>query len=246
MRRTLIPLAAAVLTSVLAVGTLAPAASAAPDRERGGKATSQVDKRLSSEQRKVVSLATSKDSALARTLRTLTRDPLVVGQTEVLTNITADRALLDTLKAAAVSGTTVEDVRAVGTQVRAVRPDVYPVVLNGLRQATRVQTLVPANDATISELAGQADAKELDGFDVTQVLGLLAGAGNANGEALVLAGQVIARGVVLTATSGIAARNAFSADVAASDERLDTVEAQLLLATEALAAMVPVVEEPAA
>lgn len=246
MRRTLAPLVAATVSAVLAAGALAPAASAASGTSRGGTSMSQADRRLSTEQRKVVSLVTAKDRALARVVREVARKEIAVGQAEVLANVAADRAALDALRAASVSATTVAEVRALSAQVHAVRPEVYAVVVNGLRQASRFQELVAANAAAISDLAGQADAKRSDGFDVSEVDTLLASAADANDEALALAGSVIDQGVQLTARGDTAAREAFSADVAAAGERLDTVDAHLAAVTDALAAMVPVAEQPVA
>ncbi len=175
-RSSLLAIAAVALAAV----TLAPAstATAAPGG-KGTKAGSPVvkaDKRLATEQRKVTSSIATKDAALRR----VKVAQLPVGATEVAANIAADRVALGELKDAALVATTVTDVHLVGTQVNAVRPEVYAVVVNGLRQAVRFEQVAADNTVAVTDLAAQADAKELEGFDVTGVRELLGSATLAN------------------------------------------------------------------
>ena len=251
-RSSLVALAAVALTAVVAVG-LPSSASAAPGGKgpKSGSAntvkstTAKADRLLSSERTKVARRVASKDAALVRAARTVTRATLTVGEAEVLANVAADRTALAALKAAAGSATTVSDVRLVGAQVQAVRPEVYDVVVNGLRQAVHFQEVAAANTAAVTDLTTQTDAKELEGYDVLAVRDLLASATTANDQADVLAGSVIDQGLVLTAFSTHADRTAFSDDVETAGTLLDTVAEQLTLVTDALAAMVPA-EEPVA
>lgn len=241
-------LAAAALAAVVAVG-LPASASAAP----GGKApkpaptkvvkVAKADRQLSTERRQVLSVISTKDAALVRAARTVTRSALTVGEPEVLANIAADRTALTQLKAAASSATTLTAVRLIGADARAVRPEVYSVVVNGLRQAVHLQDVAAANGPVLTDLAAQADAKELEGHDVTAVRDLLASATLATDEATTLAASAIDRGLVLTATSTQAQRDAFTGDLETAGTLLDTAEAQLVEARDALAAMVPT-EEP--
>jgi len=232
---------AAALAAVATVGA-APTATAAPAAKANHTKSSQASKNLAVEKRTVVSLVASKDTALVRAVKNVTRANLVVGEAEVLANIGSDRLGLAGLKAAALAATTVAEVRAIGTQVHQVRPEVYSVVVNGLRQSVFFQELVAANTATFSDVAAQADAKELELFDVTAVRDALAAAALANDEAAAYAAAALAKGVTLTAFGPRTERDAFTADVDAAGAALDVVEAQLLLAAELLAAMVPVVE----
>ena len=229
----------AIAAVALAVVTLAPGstATAAP----GGKGTKtgspvvKADKRLATEQRKVTTSIATKDAALRRVKVT----QLPVGATEVAANIAADRVALGELGNAALAATTLADVRLVGTQVNAVRPEVYAVVVNGLRQSVRFEQVAADNAVAVTDLAAQADAKELEGFDVTGVRDLLASATLANDEAAALVPAIVEQGLALTAFSPREAKDAFTADVDAAGALLDTVEEQLLLASAALAAMVP-------
>ena len=235
----------AVAAAALAVVTLAPASTATAAPGGKGPKTSAVvkaDKRLATEQRKVTSSVATKDAALRR----VKVDRLPVGATEVAANVAADRAALGALKDEALAATTVADVRLVGARVNAVRPEVYAVVVNGLRQAVRFEQVSADNLVAVTDLAAQADAKELEGFDVTGVRELLAAAALANDEAAALVPGIVEQGLVLTAFSPREARDAFTADLEAAGDLLDSVEEQLMAASAALAAMVPAtVVEPA-
>ena len=250
MKRALLTFAAAALASAVCVGLTGPAASAAPAGKAktvvSAPASDKTTKRLSVEKWKVSSLITHKDAALARQNRVIACANLGPSLTEaVISNVSGDRDALGELGAAAQAATTLAEVRAVSRQVHHVRPEVYSSIVNGLRQTARFQEHVAANTATLDELAAQADAKELEGFDVTAVRDAIASATVANDEAATFTAAAADRGAALTAFSTRDARAAFRADIAAAGERLDAVDEQLQVATDALAAMVAV-EEPAA
>ena len=236
-------LAAAVLAATFATGAISPAAAAPQASSQHTKSPGKADKQLAGEKRKVVSLIAGEDAALVRAIRATNRAALTVGGAEVLANIDADRLALAELKAAAQAATTVADVRVVGAQATAVRPEIYSLVVNGLRQAARFQVLVAQNTASIAVLGAAADAKELEGFDVAAVREALTAATLANGEAATLAAAALAKGVLLTAFSTTVEREAFSADVAGAGAALGVVDVHLQLAEDTLAAMVAV-EEP--
>jgi hypothetical protein len=247
------------LTTSLAAAVLAATfiAGATPSASATGKATSnhtksggQTDKRLAAEKRQVVSLVATKDATLVRAIRITHRADLAIGNTEVLANIDADRLTLAGLRAAAQAATTVTDVRLVRAQVHAVRPEIYSVVVNGLRQAAHFQSLVAENADSITALGLTTDAKELEAFDVAAVRDALAAASLANDEAATLAAAALEKGVLLTASSTTVEREAFSSDVTGAGAALDVVEARLQLAQDTLANMVlageSVVQEPLA
>lgn len=249
-------MAAAVLAAALTAGVLstASAASAGPGARaqthhaKPAKAPKppkppKADKQLAVAKRTVATHVATKDAALARAVTTTTRAALTVGGAEVLANIAADRLALAGLNAAAQAAATVADVALIGDQVKAVRPETYSVVVNGLRQAARFTALVAVNDEGIAALSAAVDAKALEGYDVAAVRETLATAGLANEEAATSAAAAVEKGVLLTAFSAVVDREAFSADVAAAGASLELVEVLLGLAEDALAAMIPV-EEP--
>lgn len=243
--RSVLPIAAALLAATVSVGATVPAASAAGQGRAHATAKGSAGK-LTLELRKVQSLATAKDRGLSRAARTVVRAQLPVGEPEVLANIAADRTAVAQLSAAATTGSTLEELRGVSTQLRAVRPETYSLVVNGLRQAALFQEVAAGNTTAIAELTGQVDAKELEGYDVTATRTLLAEAESANDTAVPLAGQVIDQGLLLTAFSAESDREAFSTTLAQAGAQLDTVESDLQLVSEAIAAMVPVVDTTAA
>lgn len=242
------PLLTAVAAAVLSAAVTTPAlpasagtAHAAASHAKPTKPTpgTPIDKRLAAEKRAVASQVASKDAALVRAVRTVTRANLTVGAEDVLANIAADRLALAGLAADAAAAATVANVRLVGDQVKAVRPETYSVVVNGLRQAVRFEAEVADNDELLLELADAADAAELDGADVSAVRALLDSAALANEAAATHAATALATGILLTAFSTQEEREAFSAAVGAAGSALDVVEAQLTLATDALAALAP-------
>lgn len=248
-RPLLISVAAAVLAA--AVTTPAVSASAAAGHVHSvsphgkpGKPTPTTpgDKRLAVEKRAVARQVATKDAALVRAIRTVTRASLTVGTEDLLANIAADRLVLADLAAQAAAATTVVDVRLVGDQVKAARPESYSVVVNGLRQAAKFEAQVADNDATLIELTDAADAAELDGADVTAVRVLLDAAALANDDAAIEAATALVTGVLLTAFSSQEEREAFSVAVAAAGAALDVAEAELAAAADALAALAPAPE----
>lgn len=250
MRSLLTPVAAGVLTAAVVITPLLPAsaaaghAHAASSHAKPGKPvpSNPADKRLAAEKRAVASQVATKDAALARAVRNVTRAGLAVGAEDVLANLAADRLALAGLAAEAAAATTVTDVRLVGDQVRAVRPETYSVVVNGLRQAAAFETRVADNADALAALGAAADIAELDGADVTAVRDLLATATLANDEAATQAAAALGTGVLLTAFSTQEERAAFSAAVAAAGDALDVVETQLALAETALAGLPTVVQ----
>lgn len=248
-RSLLIPVAAAVVAAALTTPVLPASAApghthAASSHAKPGKPgpSNPTDKRLAAEKRAVASQAATKDAALVRAVRAVTRAGVAVGAEDVLANIAADRLALAGLAADAAAATTVTDVRLVGDQVRAVRPETYSVVVNGLRQAAAFEIRVADNADALAALGAAADAAELDGADVTAVRDLLAAASLANDEAATQAAAALESGVLLTAFSTQEERAAFSDAVAAAGDALDVVAEQLALAEEALSALVTVAE----
>ena len=231
---------AATVVAALILG-LPGAASAAPGG-RGPQAgahgqAAQGDRRLAVEQRKVATQVRVKDAALARAVRTVTRASLAVGEAEVLSNIAADRIVLADLNAAAAGATTVTDVRAVGAQVKAVRPEAYTLVVNGLRRAAHYEGLTMTNADTVAELSALADLAELDGFDVTDIRAGLDLAAVTNDEVLPFVWSAREAALTVTATSPREEQRAVFTDLATAGELLDSVAEQLVLASDALAAL---------
>lgn len=254
MKRALLTsFAAAALSVTITAGvmpnaTAVPAAKASQTKASETKASqtkagNQTDKRVAAEKRAAVQLVATKDAALLRAIRTTNRAGLTVGGTEVLENIDADRLALGDLKDAVLAAHTVTEVRTAVAQIKAVRPEVYSVVVNGLRQAASFEGLVAENTEAIAALDVTADMKALEGFDVTTVRDALIAATIANDTAAGFAADALSRGVLLTAFSTKAEREAFSSAVAGAGAALDDVEAQLQLAEDTLAAML-LVEAP--
>ena len=243
MKRLLATSLAAVLVATFTATAMPLASAAAKATPNHTKAGGQTDKRLAAEKRQVVSLVATKSAALVRVSRTTGRAALSIGGAEVVANINADQVALADLKAAGLAATTLSDARVVAAQVKAVRPEIYSVVVNGLRQADRFQTLVAENVDVITALGLTTDAKELEGIDVAAVRDSLVAAAIANDEAAALATAVLEKGVLLTAFSTQGEREAFSSAVAAAGAQLDVVEAELGLAADRLAGMVLAEEE---
>jgi hypothetical protein len=255
-------LAAAALTGILALSITAPAASAAGQGKGVGAAKSapakgtktkpskpakpaKPSKALVAKQRAVTAQITRLDLALARQAGVVSTSGIAVAET-VLANISGDRAVLAGYATSLAAATTSTEVAAVDALVRSLRPEVYSVVVNGLRQAAHFDEVTVANDATIAELTVAAAAKELEGHDVTAVRELLLAAQATNAEVPALTAAIVDRGVLLDALSLTADRAAFTDAVAAAGTALDSVAADLQLASDALAAMVPAEPEPVA
>jgi len=235
------PLAVAALTAGVSLGIAAgPAASAAPGDAGSPKAHAKADKRLAVAKKVVLSHVAHKDAALARVSKKISHAHLAAALADaVAANSSGDRAALGELGAAAKAAATVSDVRAVGAQVRHVSPEVYSVVVNGLRRAVHFDELVAANAAAVADLSAQADAKELEGYDVSAVREMLASAAMANDNAAASTSAAVDKGMTLTAFGSHEERTGFQAGLAAAGESLDAVEEQLQAAADALAAMVP-------
>ena len=234
--------AAAAATVAVSLGASAPAASAAAN-SNSGKTVVHAEKRLAVEKRKVLSHVAHEDAALARVAKKLTHAEIAAAQADaVAANVSGDRAALGDLGAAVASAATVTEVRAIGDQVRDARAQVYSQVVNRLRQAARFEHRTAANTAAIADLTAQADAKELEGYDVTAVRDALASAATANDAAAAYTSAAVDKGLALTAFSSREDEAAFRADLAAAGESLDAVEEHLEAAADALAAMVPAEE----
>ena len=237
MKRSLVAAALA-----LALGTaVAPAADAKPGHAPGGphgpsQPSNPGDRQLTAAQRAVAAQVKAKDAGLVRAVRTVTRAELVVGE-DLLATIETDRAALAALGADAAAATTVADVRAVGEQVKTVRPETYAILVTGLRQAARAEAKVADNDLAIADLASAADAAELEGADVTAVRAALDAATLANDEALTQVYAATDAGVLLGAFSPREDRDAFAAAVHTAGDALEVVEEQLELAAAALEAL---------
>lgn len=248
MKRTLSTVAVA-LVALASTGVTATAASAAgrpstkPAVSRADKpvTTLRSDRRIVAARRAVSSLVVRKDAAL------VAADQYAAGSgitdaAAVQDNVADDRAHLADLRTAAATAITLAAVRAVDAQVRQVRPEIYAVVVNGLRQAGHFQELAASNPALVSDLALEADAKEAQGHDVTTVRQLLSEAATANEAVAPHVARAIEQGIVLDALSSRSLQVEFSTDVAAAGDLLDVVATNLQEAGDSLAAMVPVTE----
>jgi len=241
--------AAAVLSSAVVLGAVAPAAAAPADSPRKVHVTktskpakpvksvkvSKEARRLAAEQTKVAREISRKDAFLGRVLGSDSLATLDSADT-IGANIVADRALLDSYRAPVASATTLSEVRTVAADVSAVRPEVYRILIGGLVAADEAAATVAANEAVLADLAAQADAKELEGFDVTDVRAVLDAAVVANIDAGTAADAVrlLAEGV--TATSPRGDLKALHAALETAADALEVVAEQVLVAEEALLA----------
>lgn len=258
-RHKLGSLAAVVLTSALVLGAAATPATAAkpagkghaktaatkgkPAKVRTGK-PAKAAQPFTAHKRVVLKRIAATDAALVRQEGRVESSGIAEAPL-VLANITADRVALDALETDLSTAATLVEVRAVSALVAAVRPEVYSLVVNALARAARVDAVVAATDTEVLELAALADAKELEGHDVTAVRALLDGVAAATVRLPAAATAVVDAGVLLTAQSTAADRAAFAALVEALDVLLEEVEAGLVEAEALLAALVTEpVEEP--
>jgi hypothetical protein len=234
----------------LSLGATTPAATAKPHKDRpaaaakAGKLT-KAERHLAVAQRTALRRIDRKDTRLSRYADRITAAELADGAL-VLGNIAADQAALAELGTTVEAATTRAEVRALDAQVRKVHPSTYATVLSGLRLAAHFDEVVAENLVAITELTAAADAKELEGYDVSAVRTALAAAQAANDQVAPLTAAAVAKGVALTARSTHAEKAAFRADLAAAGDLLDTVEEQLQAAEDALALLttLPVVTDP--
>lgn len=126
--------------------------------------------------------------------------------------------------------------------VAAVRPEVYSLVVNSLRQAAHSGVVVVEANAEIQETEALANAKETEGHDVTAVRVLLADAAGAVAQLPGAAAAVTVTGTTETAQSTATEREAFAGQVEALEVLLDQVEGGLAGAAELLDAMGSVAE----
>lgn len=256
-RHKLGSLAAVVLTSSLVLGaTAAPATAAKPAGKGHAKAAAKAKpakvragkpakgaQPFTAQKRVVLKRIAATDAALVRQEGRLESSGIAEAPL-VQTNITADRAALVVLATDLSTASTLAEVRAISALVAAVRPEVYSLVVNALAQAARVDAVVAATDTDVLELEALADAKELEGHDVTAVRAVLDGVTADAAQLPTAASAVADAGVLLTAQSTAAERAAFAALVEALDVLHDEIEAGLAEAETLLAALVtePVAE----
>jgi hypothetical protein len=239
-RRPLATVAAAAAAAV-AFGVYAPAAIAAPPAKPHAKTQVSKDARLLATQKtNVLREIARKDTALAGVLKDNQLKRLDATQVGTIrANVAADRAALAALRTSVSGATTVAQVRAFDAKVKQVRPEVYHVVVNSVRQAARFLATAAQNKVAIADLTTQADAKETEGFEMTDVRTALDAAGVANAEAEAAAVGTTELALKLTATATHADLGAVRTRLAAAEAALTTVGEQLLAVESALAAMVP-------
>jgi hypothetical protein len=253
MNRPITAVAAAAAVAV-AIGLYAPAATAAPAgkphatthaKPHAKPRVSKDARRLAAEKTVVLREIAHKDAGLAVVLKNPWLSRLDATQAgTVRANVAADRATLATLKSGVSAATTVTDVRALRAKVKQVRPEVYYVAINTVRQAARFLSAAARNTATIAALTTQADAKEADGFDVTAVRTELDAAAVANTEAGTAAAGATDLALGLTATATHAGLDGVRTRLAVAEAALTTAADHLAAAESAVAAMVA--PEPAA
>lgn len=249
-------LATVVLTASLMLGATAGQAAAAKPSGKGtakatvakGKATTSRPARtakapqpVTAQKRVVAKRIALTDAALARQAQRVSASGVVEAPV-VLDNIAADRDVLAGYATDLTAATTITEVRAITALVASVRPEVYSLVVNGLRLAAHAVADSVAADLEGQELADLADAKELEGHDVTAARALLADVSAATAQVPALSAAVVDAGTGLTARSAATEREAFATQVEALDALLDGVEQNLTDAAALLAAMVPVAE----
>ena len=250
-RHKLGSLAAVVLTSSLVLGATAAPATAAkpagkghtkavtkakPAKVRAGKPAKGAQP-FTAQKRVVEKRIAATGAALVRQEGRVESSGIAEAPL-VQANITADRDALVVLANDLSTASTLAEVRAISALVAAVRPEVYSLVVNALAQAARVDAVVAAADTEVLELTALADAKELEGHDVTAVRALLDGVTAATAQLPAAATAVTDAGVLLTAQSTVADRAAFAAQVEALDVLLEEVEAGLAETETLLAALV--------
>ena len=203
--------AAVALSVSVALGFAAPAAVARPpaDHPTHVKAEhNKTDKAAQPARQKVRQALRDidrMDATLDRAVRKSRVERLAADvQTTVLGNVALDHARLATLKTAVEAADTALALRQVRKDVRKTRPQVYTVVINDLRQATKIQARTVANDALLGE-AGDADAAA------------------ANEAAKTAAAEAVALALKVTATSSKAELRAVHAAVVTARKALGAV-----------------------
>lgn len=156
-------LAAATVVALTAVGISAPAAVAGPSTHAhrasahatGHGSSAHATGKLANAQKKVRNAIKVRNKMLGQNLAATTRalgadDAAVVG-----TNIAADRAALAALGDQLAATTTVDEVRAIATQVVGFRVQNYRLAVNGLRHVAGVdaESLADAEVATAAAAA---------------------------------------------------------------------------------------------
>lgn len=247
IRTKLGALAAVVVTSTMVLGaTTAPATAAkgaakgaAKAAVKGKPARSPKVTPLAAQKRVVAKRIASTDTALQRQAQRVSASG-VLEAPAVLANIAEDRRVLAGYVTDLETASTLTEVQAVSALVGSVRPEVYSLVVNGLRQAAHAVVAAVAADLEVQELTGLADTREGEGNDVTVVRTLLAAAATGAAQVPTLGASVVDAGTVLTARSSVNERVAFAAEVDALEALLEEIETSLTSAAELLDAMAPV------
>lgn len=249
-------LATVVLTASLMLGATAGQAAAAKPSGKGttkataakGNAaksrpakTTKAPQPVTAQKRVVAERIARTDAALERQSQRVSASGVVEAPV-VLGNIAADREVLAGYATDLTAATTITEVRAITALVGSIRPEVYSLVVSGLRLAAHSGVVSAAADLEVLELADLAGAKELEGHDVTAARALLADVSAATAQVPALSAAVVDAGIVLTARSAATEREAFATQVEALDALLADVELHLTDAAGLLAAMVPVTE----
>jgi Xaa-Pro aminopeptidase len=237
VKRSVLAAATAVALSAGALGVSAPAALAAPSGHGHGSSThghgpSQGSHQLQNAQRKVEREVSRKDHKLASLLsfhgyEVLDDDTAAA----VGTNIATDQAALAALGGQVAATTTMAEVRAIGEQVHAVRPEVYYQALNGLGRVARIESKAVDVQAAIADLGAQLDALAALGVDVTVLRAALEALAPAIQAAVDAATTAATAALTLTASSTPeeiqAVRDAVAAAAAAFAAVAEQVEAFL-------------------
>lgn len=243
MKRSIL---AAATVAALSAGTVlvsGPAALAAPGHGHGPSTHGHAPAphgthQLQNAQRKVQHEVRRKDAQLERVLDFQGLTVLATGEADaVRASIEADRVALAALGEQVPATTTLDEVRAIAVQVRAVRPNSYRVTVNKLRNADDVAAATTAAETLIAGLTAQADALEATGVDVTTVRTALDAATLALQDAVTAATTAADLAGALSATSSRDDLQAVVDAVAAAAEAAAVVADQIQAAVDALAAL---------
>jgi hypothetical protein len=250
LKRTVLAAATVAALTAGTLGATAPAALAKPPVDHGthGHGTTthghghadHGNHQLQKAQRKVQREITRKDRKLASVLTFHGFE--VLGADDAATvsaNVATDRATLAGLGEQAAAATTLDEVRAIAAQVKALNPATYLVAVNKLRHADAASNEAADLTASIADLSARADALEAAGVDVTDVRAGLDAATTSLADAVTAASTAAELAAALTSASTTtevqAAKDAAAAAAAAFEDVATQVET-ITAAVEALEA----------
>ena len=157
--------------------------------------------------------------------------------TAVASNVATDRDALAALGDQAAATTTVDELRAVASQVHAVRPPAYHLNINDLRRTEKVQAALDEATALLADLSTAADALEAQGVDVTALRAAIDAATLALQDVATATTTATDLGRALTAVSSHAEQRAALGSVAAAVEALAASDVDVQAAQDALTAL---------